>query len=104
MGLEGGTAGIVLGFREEPWPKGHGYLYWRKAPGGKELMLCNCNLFEVDDGVVSSMFEQALVKVARQLGIEPRDVSGLPVTTENMSALAERMLRNVIERTSNKAS
>ena len=27
---------VAMGFREEPRPKGHGYLYWRLQSGGGE--------------------------------------------------------------------
>ncbi len=83
MGLERATATIVLGFREEAWPKGHGSLFWQMDPGGREVLLRACDVYEIGDDAVSRIFEEALVVVLLQLGIGPSDVAGLSITSAN---------------------
>ena len=89
---------LTFGFREEPRPKGHGYLYWKMDPDEHERPLQHCDLFEIREEVVSAMFEAALTRVANHLKIERSDLSGIKVSTENMSVHAEGILRRVIGR------
>lgn len=88
---------IVLGIREESRPKGHGYLYWRDAKGS-EVMLQNCDLHEASDGRIVEMFEVALAEVCRRNGVATSALSVARIETENMSPLAQRLLRQAVER------
>lgn len=88
---------IVLGIREESRPKGHGYLYWRDAKG-TEVMLQNCDLHEGSDGRIVEMFEAALAEVCRRNGVATSVLPAASIETENMSPLAQRLLRQAVER------
>lgn len=79
---------VILGFREESLPKGHGYLFWRLGKQGAEMRVCNCDLFEVSPEAVRPMFEKALQQILSRLNIEPGDIGRLEITFENMSPLA----------------
>jgi len=79
---------VILGFREESLPKGHGYLFWRLGKQGAEVRVCDCDLFEVSPEVIQPMFEKALQQILIRLNAEPGDIGRLDITFENMSPLA----------------
>ena len=93
---------IIIGFREESLPKGHGYLFWRLGKQGVEVRVCDCNLFEVSPEVVRPMFEKALRQILSTLDVEFSDIVRLDITFENMSPLAlelfaeERLRRAIV--------
>lgn len=79
---------VILGFREESLPKGHGYLFWRLGQQGDEVRVCDCDLFEVSPEVVRPMFGKALQQILSRLEVESGDIGRLDITFENMSPLA----------------
>lgn len=79
---------VILGFREESLPKGHGYLFWRLGQQGAEVRVCDCDLFEVSPEVVRPMFGKALQQILSRLKVESGDIGRLDITFENMSSLA----------------
>lgn len=89
---------IVIGFREEPRPKGHGYLFWRLESEKTELRVCDCDLFETSPEVVVPMFRMALDQIMRKLGLVKHQINGLEMRYENMSALAVDMLAQELRR------
>jgi hypothetical protein len=88
---------IVLGIREECRSKGHGYLYWRGASGG-DVTLRNCDLHEGSDGRIVVMFEAALAEVCRRNAVATSVLPAAGIETENMSQLAQRLLREAVQR------
>lgn len=79
---------VILGFREESLPKGHGYLFWRLGQQGDEVRVCDCDLFEVSPEVVRPMFGKALQQILSRLKVESGDIGRLDITFENMSPSA----------------
>ena len=82
------SASVIIGFREESWPKGHGYLYWRADQQSAEVRVCDCNLFDLSPEVVRPMFDKVLRQILSRLNLECRNVDSLSVTFENMSQLS----------------
>ena len=83
---------IVIGFREEPRPKGHGYLFWRLESEKRALVVCYCDLFETSPDVVRRMFGKALNQIMSNLGLPPHQINLLEMRYENMSPLAVDLL------------
>ncbi len=84
--------GIVIGFREESQPKGHGYLFWRIDSEKIERRVCDCDLFEISPEVVRPMFGKALSQIVRYLTLPQQQIRGLEMRYENMSPLAVDLL------------
>lgn len=89
---------IVIGFREEPLPKGHGYLFWRLNSEKMEHVVCYCDLFEVLPDVVGPMFCKALNQIMSSCGLHQHQISGLEMHYENMSSLAVDLLAKELGR------
>ena len=83
---------IVIGFREESQPKGHGYLFWRIDSEKIEHRVCDCDLFETSPEVVRPMFGKALSQIMRYLTLPQNQIRGLEMRYENMSPLAVDLL------------
>ncbi len=79
---------VVMGFREEPRPKGHGYLYWRPQSGGVERVAADCDLYDLREAVVAPLLDSALASMRRELG----EAVELSIATENMSAEAKKLV------------
>lgn len=89
---------ITIGLREEPRPKGSGYLYWRLEPGGAEIVIRYCDLFDLREDVVESHFENVLRDVMGTLQLTSAQLGDLCIFTENMSPLARAALERVRSR------
>lgn len=85
------STSVIIGFREESWPKGHGYLFWRADQQSAEVRVCDCDLFDLSPEVVSPMFEKVLQQIFSRLNLECRNVDSLNVTFENMSELSLKL-------------
>jgi hypothetical protein len=86
------SASLIFGIREEAWPKGHGYLYVKRATGSDPEWLFDLDLYDTREDVVAGAFGKALRDAIRRLGFSSADLAGLQVETENMSAFAKAAL------------
>jgi hypothetical protein len=89
---------IVIGFREESQPKGHGYFFWRLESEKRERRVSDCDLFETSLAVVRPMFSKALDQIMSSLGLPQHQIKGLEMRYENMSALAIDLLAQELQR------
>ena len=96
-------APIILGIREEAWPKGHGYLYWRRGKDTAHKRLCDVDLFDIRDDVVAALFRKALTTVIHALNYSSSDIAAMSVETENMSAVAKGAMLREVEKLSKEA-
>lgn len=79
---------VILGFREESLPKGHGYLFLRLGQQGDEVRVCDYDLFEVSPEVVRPKFVKALQQILFRLKVESSVIGRLDIAFENTSPLA----------------
>jgi len=83
---------LIFGFREESWPKGHGYLYFKHPATGPSQRLFDVDLYNTQYDVVRSLFKDAIEEAVRRIGFSKADVSALAVEVENMSSIARTAL------------
>jgi hypothetical protein len=88
---------LSFGIREEAWPKGHGYLYFRRGKAGACERLCDLDLYNTADDVLRELFSRALEDALRRLGCSMEDIAQIPIETENMSSLARNVLFRELE-------
>ncbi len=84
---------IVIGVCEESQPKGWGYLFWRQLPGGEQVRVCDCDLFETSPAVVVPLFRRLILSIESRLGIAETDMDGCEFSFDNMSQVAMEMFR-----------
>ena len=86
------STSLIFGVREEAWPKGHGYLYFRRTKTSNCEWLCDLDLYQTKPDELRALFRAVLEDVVRRMKCSSTDVSALCVETENMSSLARTAL------------
>lgn len=89
----GADVKIVVGVCEESQPKGWGYLFWRQLPGGEQVRVCDCDLFETSPDVVLPLFRKLIQSIESRLGIAGEELAGCDLSFDNLSPLAAEMFR-----------
>jgi hypothetical protein len=98
-GTDRGLIVIVFGVRELPRPKGHGYLYFKLDPYGREFFVDYLNLYKTSKEELKELFVLAVQKVRAALAAKghTKEILTTDCQTENMSDWAVQLLKEVIE-------